>query len=437
MQKLIAFLFAATLCSSSLADDWPQWMGKNRDNRWEATNIIDRFPAGGPKVVWRSKVAGGYSGPAVVGDRVFVTDFVAEGDVKVDNFNRATYAGKERVLCLNATTGKEVWKHEDAVTYAISYPAGPRCTPLVDGEFVYTLGAEGLLMGFKAKTGDLVWKHDLPKDYSTKTALWGYASHPLIDGPRLICIVGGTGTHTVAFDKLTGKELWRFGTATEQGYSPPTIIKAAGVRQLILANPQAVNAVNPETGKLLWTTPYEASNGSIIMSPVMVGDYLFVAGYSNHNLLLKLNQQKPGVTVVSQDKTKKFVSPVNVQPYVDGETIYGMDQSGDMVAFKLPGGEHLWKNTDVIGGRSQQSETAFIVRQGDRYFLFNEKGELVIAKLSPKGVEVIDRAKVIEPTNTAFGRPVVWCAPAFAGTRMYVRNDNECICVELDKASGQ
>ncbi len=162
MQKLIAFLFAATLCSSSLADDWPQWMGKNRDNRWEATNIIDRFPAGGPKVVWRSKVAGGYSGPAVVGDRVFVTDFVAEGDVKVDNFNRATYAGKERVLCLDATTGKEVWKHEDAVTYAISYPAGPRCTPLVDGEFVYTLGAEGLLMGFKAKTGDLVWKHDLP-----------------------------------------------------------------------------------------------------------------------------------------------------------------------------------------------------------------------------------------------------------------------------------
>jgi outer membrane protein assembly factor BamB len=122
-----------------------------------------------------------------------------------------------------------------------------------------------------------------------------------------------------------------------------------------------------------------------------------------------------------------------VQPFVDGDTIYGMDQSGDMVAFKLPEGDHLWKNTDVVGGRSKDSQTAFIVRQADRYFLFNEKGELVIAKLSPLGVEIIDRAKVIEPTNNAFGRPVVWCAPAFSGSKMYVRNDIECICVELSK----
>ncbi len=433
MRSILAIVFGALMCSYCVADDWPQWMGSNRDNRWNADNIVERFPEGGPKVVWRAPVAGGYSGPAVVGDRVYVTDFVSEGDVKVDNFNRATYSGKERVLCLDAITGKEVWKHEDPVVYSISYPAGPRCTPIVEGDYLYTLGAEGLLLCFKAKTGEVVWKHDLPKDYSTKTALWGYAAHPLIDGPRLICVVGGEGTHTVAFDKLTGKELWRFGTATEQGYSPPTIITAAGVRQLILANPQAINAVEPETGKLLWTTPYEASNGSIIMSPVVIGNYLFIGGYSNHNLLLELDQQKPGVSVVSRDKTKKFVSPVNVQPFVDGDTIYGMDQSGDMVAFKLPSGDLLWKNTDVMGGRSQGSETAFIVRHADRYFLFNEKGELVIAKLTPSGVEVIDRTKVIEPTNTAFGRKVVWCAPAFAGSRMYVRNDNECICVELAK----
>ena len=430
---LLAAMIAASMGTVAMAEDWPQWMGPNRDNRWNATNVLDRFPEGGPKVVWRSKVAGGYSGPAVVGDRLYVTDFVSEAEVKVDNFNRATYAGKERVLCLDATTGKEIWKHEDPVTYSISYPAGPRCTPIVEGGLVYTLGAEGMLICFKASSGEVVWKHDLPADYKTKSALWGYAAHPLIDGPRLICVVGGEGSHTVAFDKLTGKELWRFGTATEQGYSPPTIIKAAGVRQLILANPQAINAVEPETGKLLWTTPYEASNGSIIMSPVVVGDYLFIGGYSNHNLLLKLDQKKPGVTVVAKDKTKKFVSPVNVQPFVDGDTIFGMDQAGDMVAFKLPEGDHLWKNTDVMGGRSQGSETAFIVQQADRYFLFNEKGELVIAKLTPKGVEVLDRAKVIEPTNTAFGRDVVWCAPAFAGTRMYVRNDSECICVELAK----
>jgi outer membrane protein assembly factor BamB len=430
---IVMLITALQTLPLAIGEDWPQWMGKNRDNRWQASNIIDKFPAGGPKVVWRSPVAGGYAGPAVVGNRLYVADFVSDANAKTDNFNRASLVGSERILCLDASNGKEIWKHQYPVTYAISYPAGPRCTPVVDDGKVYTLGAEGMLICLDAATGKIAWQKDLPKEYSTKSALWGYAAHPLIDGPRLICLVGGEGSHTVAFDKQTGKELWRFGTATEQGYSPPTIIQAAGVRQLILANPNAVNAVVPETGKLLWTTPYEATNGSIIMSPVLVGDYLFIGGYSNHNLLLKLDRVKPGATEVSKDKAKKFISPVNVQPFVDGDTIYGMDQKGDMVAFKLPDGDHLWTNTDVVGGRSQGSETAFLVKHRDRFFMFNEKGELVIAKLSPKGVEVIDRAKVIEPTNSAFGRQVVWCPPAFAGTRMYVRNDSECICVELSK----
>ncbi len=434
MNKFALLLLIFTvLTSSARAEDWPQWMGPARDNRWQATNIIERFPAGGPKTIWRAPVAGGYAGPAVVGNRLFLTDFVSGGNPKVDNFNRAALAGEERVLCLDATTGKEIWKHQYDVTYAISYPAGPRCTPVVDGGKVYTLGAEGMLICLNAETGSVVWKKDLPKEYSTKSALWGYAAHPLIDGPRLICVVGGEGSHTVAFDKLNGKELWRTCTATEQGYSPPTIIRAAGVRQLILANPQAINSVEPETGKLLWTAPYEATNGSIIMSPVVIGDFLFIGGYSNHNLVLKLNRDKPGATVVSKDQTKKFVSPVNVQPFVDGDTIYGMDQKGDLVAFRLPQGEPLWTSTDLLGARSQGSETAFLVKHEDRFFVFNEKGELVIAKLSPQGVEIVDRAKVIDPSNNAFGRDIVWCAPAFAGTRMYVRNDNECVCIELSK----
>lgn len=431
---LACFVLVGLLLQSFVrADDWPQWMGPNRDNRWNAKGILDRFPSGGPKIVWRAPVAGGYAGPAVVGNRVYVTDFVADGDAKVANFERQKLVGKERVHCLDETTGQSIWTHEYPVSYSISYPAGPRCTPVVEEDRVYTLGAEGMLICFQAKTGKIIWQIDLPKEYKTTAALWGYSAHPLIDGPRLYCLAGGDGSHTVALDKLTGKELWRFGTANEQGYSPPTLIKAAGVKQLVLANPQAVNAVDPETGKLLWSTPYDATSGSIIMSPIVVGEYLFIAGYSNHNLLLQLDQTKPGVKVVTRDAAKKFVSPVNVQPFVDGQTIYGVDQKGDLMAFQLPSGERLWTSTDLIGNRSEGSETAFLVKQDDRYFIFNEKGELLIAKLTPQGVEVIDRASVIKPTNNAFGRDVVWCAPAFAGTRMYVRNDNECICVELSK----
>ncbi len=307
--RSLSLLIVALTAAQLSADDWPGWMGKNRDNRWSADNILTKFPEGGPKIVWRAPVAGGYAGPAVVGDRVYVTDFVSSGDAKVDNFDRKALAGQERVLCLDAKTGKEVWSHSYSVTYAISYPAGPRCTPIVNDGRLYTLGAEGKLICFDPATGKIQWEHELTKDYSTKSALWGYAAHPLIDGQKLICVVGGPGSHTVAFDKATGKELWKYGTAPEQGYSPPTIIKAAGVRQLILANPGAINAVDPETGKELWTVPYSATSGSIIMSPIVVGEYLYIGGYNGRSLLLKLNQDKPGVTEVARDKAKRFISP--------------------------------------------------------------------------------------------------------------------------------
>ncbi|MBX7104793.1 MAG: PQQ-binding-like beta-propeller repeat protein [Gemmataceae bacterium] len=409
-------------------------MGPQRDNIWRESGIVDKFPAGGPKVVWRAKVAGGYAGPAVVGNRVYVTDYVTKSDVKVDNFKRKEFTGSERVLCLDAATGKEVWKHEYPVTYGISYPAGPRCTPTVADGKVYTLGAEGNLFCFDAEKGSVIWKKDFKTEYKTKSALWGYASHPLIDGDKLLCVVGGEGSHAVAFDRNTGKELWRAETAKEQGYSPPTIITAGGARQWVLLTPEAVTSVDPATGKQYWTVPYDATSGSIIMSPVVVGEHLYVGGYSNKNLLLKLASDKPGVDIVWRDKRNHGLSPVNVQPFVADGLIYGFDQDGTLHAVEIPSGKRLWSTVKPIGGtKPVGSGTAMINRNGDRYFLFNENGELVIAKMSPAGYEEIDRCKLLEPTNNAFGRKVLWCAPAYAGKRLYVRDDAECICVDLSK----
>lgn len=412
------------------AEDWPHWMGPTRNNQWEAKGIIEKFPAGGPKVLWRTPVEGGYSGPSVVGDRLFISDFKSNGDVKVGNFERKSFEGVERVQGLDAKSGKVLWTYEYPVTYGISYPSGPRCTPTVDGKYVYALGAEGHLVCLSLD-GKPVWKKELTTEYKTKSALWGYASHPLIDGDRLICIVGGEGSHVVAFDKLTGKELWKSGTATEQGYTPPSIIEAAGVRQLIITSPMSVYALAPDTGKELWKTDYEATNGSIIMTPIQYKDYLLVAGYSNHNMLLQLSKDKPGVKKLAQDKAKHFLSPVNVQPFMIDDTLYGMDQGGDFMAIELPSGKRLWQSTDIIGDRSSGSETAFFVAHGNRHFIFNEKGELQIAKISKTGIEILDKAQLLEATNNAFGRPVVWAAPAFANGCVYLRNDKECICVDL------
>lgn len=427
------YLFALVLLVSSnaWADDWPQWMGPGRDNIWREDGIVEKFPEGGPKVLWRTEVAGGYAGPAVADGKVFITDYVTADNVKIANFERKESTGIERVFCLDEATGRELWKHEYPVTYTISYPAGPRCTPSVHDGKVYTLGAEGHLFCFDVNTGKIVWQKDLTKEYKTKAALWGYAAHPLVDGNQLICVVGGEGTHTVAFDLQTGKEIWHNYDSPEQGYSPPTIIEAGGVRQLISCRPNGVSSSDPETGKENWSVPYSATSGSIIMSPVKSGDYLYVGGYSDQSLMLKLAADKPAADIEWGNERKQGISPVNVQPIVEGNTIYGFDQSGNLMAVAVPSGDRLWETSAPVSEKPEGSGTAFIVRQADRYWLFNESGDLIIAKLSPEKYEELDRVNIIKPTNNAFGRDVVWCMPAFANKKLFVRNDAEIICVDL------
>jgi outer membrane protein assembly factor BamB len=426
-------LILAALASTAAADPWPQWMGPKRDNIWREDGIITRFPAGGPKILWRTPVAGGYAGPAVVDGRVFVMDYVTADDVKIANFERKPSSGTERILCLDEATGKELWKVEYPVDYDISYPAGPRCTPTVDGDKVYCLGAVGDLHCLDVASGDILWKKNFPKEYKTKTALWGYSSHPLVDGDNLICVVGGAGTQAVAFDKHTGAQKWAALTAPEQGYSPPTIIESEGVRQLMLLAPNAVTSVDPATGKEYWSVPYTATNGSIIMSPVADGDLLYVGGYSNQSILLKLTEAdgKPAAEVVWANKGQQAISPINVQPYAEDGILYGFDQKGTLRAVDLAAGKRLWETSEPVSERPANSGTAFIVRHGDVRWMFNDSGDLVIARITPEGFEELDRAHVIEPTNDAFNRRVVWCAPAYANKRAYIRNDEECICVDL------
>ncbi|MEM7784054.1 MAG: PQQ-binding-like beta-propeller repeat protein [Planctomycetota bacterium] len=435
MKILVTWAIAVvmTLSSQALGDDWPQWMGPDRDNTWKETGLIEKFPEGGPKVVWETEVGIGYAGPSVAQGKVIVLDFESDSDVKIANFERRRFQGTERIICLNESDGKPVWKHEYPVEYTISYPSGPRCTPIIEGDSVYVLGSEGNLKCLNLNDGAIIWETELKKDYKTESALWGYSAHPLIDGDLLITLAGGKGSHIVALDKKTGKEVWRSLSAPEQGYSPPTIIEFAGQRQLICFRPNGVSSIDPATGKEIWSVPYEATSGSTIMSPILWGDKLYIAGYSKQSLLLQLKPDNTTPDVIWQSKGNIAVSPVNVQPFLDDENgvLYGMDQSGDMRAMKFEGPELLWKTSEPVSRRRVGSGTAFIVKQADRFWLFNETGELIIAEMTPDGYTEIDRAKVIEASNNAFNRPVVWSMPAFANKRIYIRNDDKIICLDV------
>ena len=299
MRHAIALVIALSTILPLRADDWPQWMGPQRDNIWREKGILDAFPTGGPKVLWRAPVSNGYSGPAVADGLVVLTDFVpSESVLDKDNFDREKFKGKDRVLCFEAQTGKEKWKYEYGCVNNVSYPNGPRCTPVISAGKVYTLGAVGNLICFESKTGKQLWSRDFVKDYEADIPLWGFAAHPLIDGNRLICLVGGKGSVAVALDKDTGKEIWKALTATQPGYSPPSIIEAGGTRQLIIWHPESLNSLNPETGAVYWSVKQQTANGTSIMTPRKLGDYLFIGAWQHKARLLKLDTDKPGATDV-------------------------------------------------------------------------------------------------------------------------------------------
>lgn len=414
-------------------DDWPQWLGPNRDSVWRETGIIERFPDGGLPVLWRAPIAGGYAGPAVANGRVYVTDYLAEGDRTPDPNSRSKLQGRERAWCLAAVDGAVLWKHEYDCAYDISFPAGPRATPTVDGDRVYTLGAQGDLRCLNTADGSLVWSHNFQHDYQATTPLWGYCGHPLVDGDKLFCVVGGEGSIAVAFDKRTGKELWRALTAKEQAYCPPTMIAAGGKRQLVIWHAEAISGLDPQTGQVEWSVPLDANYAMGIATPRQLGQYLFAGGIVNKSVLLRLGGEPPTAEVVWRGARGKGLGPVMVTPFLEGDYLYGVDGKGELRCVALANGEQLWTTyaATTTSGRPEHSACAFLVKHGERFFLASETGELIIARLTPEKYSEICRTKIMEPTGLAFGRSVWWSHPAFANRCVYARNDRELICVSL------
>ncbi len=434
--------------ASSRADDWPQWLGPRRDGVWRETGILDKFPAKGPTVRWRLPIGGGYAGPAVADGRVYVTDRVLPTGVKdpANPFARAKTACQERILCLDEASGKVLWHHDYDVTYAISYPCGPRTTPVVSAGRVYALGAMGDLFCLDAASGKVLWSKNFPKDYKAPVPLWGFAAHPLLDGDKLICLVGGKGSVVVAFDPLTGQEKWKSlsfeNDATELGYCPPVIFKAGGARQLIIWHPEAVNGLDPETGKLYWSQPFKVKANMAIATPRLDGDRLLVSSFYNGSMMLKLSgAAKPEATVVWQSRPRgefpkqtDSLHSVMATPFIRAGYIYGVCSYGQLRCVQEADGKRVWEDLCATGKAAEADErwaNAFLVAQGERWFLFNEKGDLIIARLSPKGYEELDRAHIIEPTGGAQKRKIVWSHPAYANKSIYVRNDKEIVCLSL------
>jgi outer membrane protein assembly factor BamB len=451
-RTLITFLILI-LSPATFADDWPQWLGPRRDGVWREPNLLTAFPKEGLTIKWRTPVAGGYAGPAVANGRVYLIDRVPAPYVQrpTNPFKRITQAGKERVLCFDEATGKPLWTHEYDCDYSMSYSVGPRTTPAVDGDLLYTLGGEGDLLCLKTADGSVVWQKRLTSE-ETPTPVWGFACHPLIDGDRVIVQSGGHDPahgHGVvtAFDKKTGEVRWSALSAKQPGYSAPMIYTSAGVRQLIIWDPESINSLDPETGKVYWTLPFGPANqGVTIMTPRLyhdakLGDLLVVATQYEGMTVYKLSPTEPAATVLwhRAGKTDKKTDALHIlisTPTLRDGHIFGIDAYGELRCLDLATGDRLWSTeaaTNYDAG-PQKWSTAFLIPLGDtgpHFLIANEHGDLILADLDATGYHETSRTHLLDPTNSDPGRPVLWCHPALANGCVFWRNDKEMVCAEM------
>ena len=427
---VLLLLLAAPL----LAEDWPQWRGKDRLGVWTESGILDRFPPDGPRKIWSKPIANGYAGPAVADGRVFATDYRSTSNRR----------GVERILCLDEETGDTLWEKEWPVDYAgLQYPLGPRATPTVDGNRVYVLGSMGDLFCLRAESGEEIWHRDYRADFSAELPTWGFVGAPLVDGNLLVALVGGEpDAKVVAFDKMTGAEVWRALDATsEPGYDPPIIVAAGGVRQLIVWHPTAVASLDPATGKVYWQQPFKIQAGLTVATPVLSAHGLLVSAFYNGSRMYRLLPDRPAAELIwkggsdSEIDTDGLHSLVTT-PVVDGDYIYGIGSYGHLRCLDARTGRRVWETLDLTKENARWA-SGQIVRHEDRYFINNDRGELVIAKFTPSGYEELDRATLLRPTNPLRRRremgAVHWTHPAYANRHVIIRNDEEIVRFSLER----
>ena len=428
----IPLLSAASVLFASIAlvlraEDWPQWRGPGRDGIWKESGIVEKLPADQIPIKWRAEIGPGYSGPTVADGRVFVTDRLTKPEEI------------ERVHCFDEQTGKPLWSHSYTCRYGrVGYPAGPRASVGIHGGKAYSLGATGRLFCFDAADGKILWDKDLDSEYQIRMPIWGISASPLVYQDLIILQIGGSDSCIVALDRHTGQEKWTALSDRAQ-YVAPIVVTQAGQDVVICWTGDSVAGIAPADGKVLWRVEWKPRNMPIgIATPIVEQNRVYLTSFYDGSLMLELKQDQPAVEKVwqrigaSEKETDALHSIISTPLFKDGH-IYGVDSYGELRCLRASDGERLWE--DLTATPKARWSTIHFVQNGERTWMFNERGELLIGKLSPQGFEEISRAKLLAPTLEQLRQRggVCWSHPAFANKHVFARNDEELVCASLAK----
>ncbi len=413
------------------ADEWSQWRGENREGVWKETGIVEAFEGSEIPIRWRVPIGSGYSGPTVADGRVYVMDRVTKPKQV------------ERVHCFDWETGEAIWSYTYDSIYKIDYSAGPRATVTVQDGLAYALGAMGHLHCFDATTGEVAWKKDLNTEYNIEMPIWGIASAPIVEAGNLIVQIGGQpNACIVAFDRKTGVEKWKAVDDTAS-YSAPIVITHAGQRVLICWTGNNIAALDPETGTVHWLYPFPSTRWEIgIATPIFYEKELFFTNFYEGSLLLKFAPERLDVELGwhrtgKDERNTEAIQTTMSTPIRVGDYIYGVDSYGELRCIDARNGDRIWEDLSAVP--TARWSTIHLVKHPasseNRIWMFNERGELLITDLTPEGLNIISRAKLIEPTRDQLNRRggVTWAHPAFAYKHVFARNDEELVCADLAK----
>ena len=393
--------------SVSAGTPWTQWGGPNRNFQTDSKGIKESWPAAGPKVIWKRPLGEGYSAPSVEGNMLYT--MYGKPDIEV-------------VMAADAATGKTLWEQSNPMTFKSDYQEpgnGPYSAPLIVGDRLFTTGVAGRLQCFEKKTGKLLWTQQLWTDHKGSRVMYGYAASPIAFRDMVIVPVGGQGRAMMAFKQADGVVAWSkndFGNA----YSSPLLINVDGLEQLAMVMDGYVIGVNPHNGDLQWRVPFKASYGIAVSSPVWCpGNLLFVsAEYDAGAKMIQLTRNNLQTTA-TELWTANRLRMHHGNAILVGDTLY-FSSGGKTVAVVMSAVD---AKTGKIHWQQRSPGKASFVWADQKLITLEEDGALLLVKPSPAKFDVIAKANLL--TSLA------WTPPVLVGTKLYIRDRQNMMAVEL------
>ncbi|OPZ17531.1 MAG: outer membrane biogenesis protein BamB [candidate division BRC1 bacterium ADurb.BinA364] len=378
---------------------WPQWRGADQTGVSLETGLLAAWPEAGPSVLWRMPLGSGFSSVAVEGGKAYTL----YGTDK-----------EEMCVCLDAATGRVVWKKRIGAIYKNSWGDGPRATPTIHQGKVYAFSGNGDLACLDAETGVEIWGANLLRKYGAQNLEWGMAGSPYIEGDMVVMNPGGSGGKSVvALDKNTGETIWT-SLNDKAGYSTVVGIDVDGMRQLVIFTAEAVVGLAPGNGAELWRYPWKTRYDCNIATPIYRDNKLFISSnYGEGCALLGLNAHDGKATARTIYRNKNMNNHFNSSILV-GDFLFGFDDA-TLACLDFETGETRWTQKGFNKGSVLAADGKLIV--------YGERAQLALAEASGEAYKEISRCQALDGKT--------WTVPTLCNGRLYVRNEKEIACLKI------